>query len=362
MPDFGPNWKWKADLPEGGQSHVFLVVHSEAPDGPRYALKRLKNLKRLDRFNREIEACQKLDSPNIVRIIAHEVDPKGRPFIVTEYCPGGALADRTPPLGSLPNVLQTFRQICAGVVHAHANGVIHRDLKPDNIYLREDGTPVVGDFGLCFVDNGGQLTQTEEVMGSRFYCAPELRDGHLPSGVPERAADVYSLGKVLYWMLTGRVFDREDHRLERYKLEGENPSGVEYELVNQLLDRTIVADPIRRYLGAELLFAAVEGLTRVVLAKGRAITLSVPHRCLFCAQGDYTVVVNTLNEWEPGGVGRSHIITKGRAHDLFGLQSTESPAWLILACRACGNVQIFRPDLLSESERAIEKWTGRVFR
>jgi serine/threonine protein kinase len=361
MPDFGPNWSWEADLGEGGQSHVFCVVRSDAPDGPRYALKRLKNLKRQDRFNREIEACQKLDHPNIVRIIAHEVDPKGRPFIVTEYCPGGALADKTPPLGSVPSVLRTFRHICAGVAHAQANGVIHRDLKPDNIYLREDGTPVVGDFGLCFVDDGGQLTQTEEVMGSRFYCAPELRDGRLFSGTPERAADVYSLGKVLYWMLTGNVFDREDHRLERYKLEGEDPGGVEYELVNQLLDRAIVADPMRRYLGVELLLAAVDGLIRVVLAGGRAITLNVAHRCLFCAQGDYAVAVDTLADWYPGAPGNSFIVTKGRAHELFGLQPTGNPAWLILVCNACGNVQTFRPDLVSETERAIHKWTGKVF-
>jgi serine/threonine protein kinase len=361
MPDFGPNWRWVSDLSEGGQSHVFLVARTDDPDGERYALKRLKNPKRLDRFNREIEACQRLEHPNVIRIIAHEADPNGRPFIVTEYCAGGALADRNPPLGPLPTVLQTFRQICAGVAYAHANGVVHRDLKPDNIYFREDGTPVVGDFGLCFVDDGGQLTNTEEVVGSRFYCAPELRDGRLSPGVPEKAADVYSLGKVLYWMLTGRVFDREDHRLERYRLEGEDPGGAEYELVNQLLDRTIVHDPMRRYLGVELLVAAVEGLIRVVLAGGRAITLSVPHRCLFCAQGDYMVAVNTLNEWDPGTPGRNDVVTKGRAHDLFGLQSTGSPAWLILVCRSCGHVQLFRPDLLSEAEGAIQKWTGKVF-
>jgi serine/threonine protein kinase len=359
MPDFGPNWKWVADLREGGQSHVFRVVRSDAPDGPHCALKRLKNLKRLDRFKREIEACQKLDHPNIIQIIAHDIDPKGCPFIVTEYCSGGALADRRPPLGSVAHVLQIFRQICAGVAHAHVNGVIHRDLKPDNIYFREDGTPVVGDFGLCFVDEEGQLTNTEEVVGSRFYCAPELRDGRPPRGVPEKVADVYSLGKVLYWMLTGKIFDREDHRLEQYKLENDDPAGPEYEPVNQLLDQAIVADSSRRYRDAESLTAAVDRLLSVVLARGRAITLAVPHRCLFCAQGDYVVEVDTLNESVPGASG--HIVTKGRAHDLFGLQSTGSPAWLILVCKACGNVQVFRPDLVSEAETAIHKWTGKVF-
>ncbi len=361
MPDFGSNWKWEADLPEGGQAHVFRVVRSDAPDGSRYALKRLKNLKRLDRFEREIEVCQKLDHPNIIRIIAHETDPKGRPFIVTEYCSGGALADRKPPIGSVSHVLQIFQQICSGMAYAHKNGVIHRDLKPDNIYFREDGTPVVGDFGLCFVDDEGQLTNTEEVVGSRFYCAPELRDGRPPRGIPEKAADVYSLGKVLYWMLAGKIFDREDHRLEQYKLENRDLAGPEYELVNQLLDKAIVKDPLRRYLGAETLAAAVNGLVGVVLAGGHAITLDVPHRCLFCAQGDYTVVVNTLNDWYPGAPPHNFDVTTGRAHELFGLQSKGNPAWLILVCRACGNVQIFRPDLVSETATSIHRWTGKVF-
>jgi serine/threonine protein kinase len=237
--------------------------------------------------------------------------------------------------------------------------VVHRDLKPDNIYFREDGASVVGDFGLCFVDDGEQLTHTEEVVGSRFYCAPELREGRLRPGIPAKAADTYSLGKVLYWMLAGRIFDREDHRLDEYQLGSHDPGAPEYELVNQLLDRAIVADPFRRYLGAELLVAAVDGLASVVRAGGHAITLSVPHRCLFCAQGDYTVIVNTLNDSVP--FAPSHIVTKDKAHDLFGLQSTGSPGWLILVCRACGHVQIFRPDLVPEPERAIHKWTGKVF-
>ena len=93
----------------GRPVHVFRVVRSDDPDGPRYALKRLKNLRRRDRFGREIVACQKLDHPNIVRIVAHEADSKGRPFIVIEYCPGGTLADRKPPLGSVLDVSHYFQ-------------------------------------------------------------------------------------------------------------------------------------------------------------------------------------------------------------------------------------------------------------
>ena len=88
------------------------------------------------------------------------------------------------PPGSLIDTVELFPQICAGVAHAHEKGVIHRDIKPENILLRNDGTPVVGDFGICYVDadEGGRLTDTMEVAGSRWYCAPELQDGRDASG------------------------------------------------------------------------------------------------------------------------------------------------------------------------------------
>ena len=201
------------------------------------------------------------------------------------------------PLTTTPvlKVLEVFRQICAGAAYAQSNGFFHRDIKPDNIYFRVDGTAVLGDFGICFADDddGKRLTLTEEVAGSRFYCAPELRDGRLKSGIPVEAADVYSLGKVLYWMLSGgTIFDREEHRQEEYKLGKHDPGNPAYELVNQLLDSTIVQDWTKRVLGAEQLLARVEGLIQVVRAGGHAITLAVPHRCMFCAQGEYKVVLD----------------------------------------------------------------------
>src|SRR2546427_1819198 len=151
MPDFAPDWDWIKDLSEGGQAHTFLVKKKGRADEHRYVLKRLKNLKRSDRFEREISVCQKLSHPNVLRIIAHGTDPKGRPFLVTEYCAGGALSDRTMPIGStLLETLGIFRQICRGVAYAQEQGVVHRDIKPENIFFHDEATPVVGDFGICF--------------------------------------------------------------------------------------------------------------------------------------------------------------------------------------------------------------------
>src|SRR5271165_2915337 len=98
----------------------------------------------------------RLENPNVLRIIDHGADPKGRPYLVTEYCPGGSLADNPLPIGTpVLKVLVVFRQISAAVAYAHGQGIVHRDIKPENIFLRQDGTPVLGDFGICFLDDDG---------------------------------------------------------------------------------------------------------------------------------------------------------------------------------------------------------------
>ncbi len=357
MPDFGPNWKWARDLREGGQAHTFVVKRVADSDGREYVLKRLKNLKRVQRFEREIEACIGLDHPNVLRLIDYDNDPDGKPFLVTEYCEGGSLADKSRPFGTVLEILEIFRQICAGAAYAQERDIVHRDIKPDNIFFHKDGTAVLGDFGICFIDDDGtRVTATEEVAGSRWYCAPELRDGRLDSNVPAKAADVYSLGKVLYWMLSGQVFDRENHRDDRFRLGQHDPDAPEYELVNQLLDAAIVADPFQRVLGAEQLLGRVDGLISVVRAGGHPITLKIPHRCLFCAQGQYEV---TVDGTKPGVQGNQTLQQIGvqRARQLFGFSAIDAANWIIFVCQACGNVQVFRPDL---TPGALKKWQGKI--
>ena len=143
-------------------------------------------------------------------------------------------------------------------------------MKPANIFWRTDGTLAIGDFGLCLFDEAdGRVTATEEVAGSRWYCAPELGDGRLDAIRP--SCDVYSLGKLLYWMITGRIFDREKHRDDSWQI-GRNDLPIPiYELLNQLLDRMITPDPWQRYQSAILVAEAVRGLMRIASAGGHAL-------------------------------------------------------------------------------------------
>ena len=153
MGDFPPHWACQRGLPEGGQGHTFVVRRSDGSDPTDYVLKRLKNPERLDYFEREIRACETLDHPNVLKLLEHGQTPKGRPYLITEYCAGESLEKHRPEFGTaIGEGLRFFKEIVAGVAHAHSHEppIYHLDLKPDNIFLKE-GKPVVGDFGICFI-------------------------------------------------------------------------------------------------------------------------------------------------------------------------------------------------------------------
>lgn len=331
MADYG-KWHSPISLSEGGQAHTFLV-HTDSEPGIKYVLKRLKNIGRLPRFQAEVEACMILDHLNIIRIVDHSFDAK-RPYMVTEYCSKGPLADIDLAQFSLVDKLRLFWQICEGVAHAHEKGITHRDIKPENIFLRGDGTPVVGDFGICFIeDNGERFTLTEEAAGPRLYIAPELEDGRVDAVRP--CSDVYSLGKVLYWLLTGKVFAREKHHEAQYDLAIISPSSESF-LINEFLDNMIVASPGARYQTAGQVLPYLRQLIHRIRTRAHAINLNAPQPCDFCGIGEYKRVVDYQNE------------VSGSPTDVrnFGFSAVSGCQWLIFVCNHCGNTQIFRPDYL----------------
>jgi len=174
---FGDRWEIMKSLPEGGQAHTFIVVDTKGNKEIQYALKRLKNINRIERFKKEIEAIRNIQHENVLRLIDFDLEAE-KPYLVTEYCSGKSLSQAEAFWEDSPiEALKLFKQICLGVQISHFNNepIIHRDLKPDNIFLRtKQGPAVVGDFGLCYFENGSRITLTEEGVGSRFFMAPEL--------------------------------------------------------------------------------------------------------------------------------------------------------------------------------------------
>ncbi len=162
--------------------------------------------KALIRFLAEAEAVASIRHPNVVEVYQYG-DHAGKPYMVLEYCPGGDLttlskADQTRDAAWFRRVAELMANVAAGVNAAHTQGIVHRDLKPHNVFLKADGTPKVADFGLAKRGLGIDLTQTQDVLGTPAYMAPEQASGRTKFVGPE--ADVWALGVMLYELLSGQ--------------------------------------------------------------------------------------------------------------------------------------------------------------
>ena len=171
------------------------------------ALKRLaENLARDEdlrrRFIREARLAARLAHPNVVRVF-DVGDDDGRPFIAMEYVDGETLAELIARRGPLPapEAAALGIQICAGLAAAHAAGLVHRDVKPQNLLLGSDGVLKLGDFGIAVGHEGTRLTLAGTVLGTAGYLAPEQARGEQVTA----AADVYAVGAVLFELLDGRA-------------------------------------------------------------------------------------------------------------------------------------------------------------
>jgi eukaryotic-like serine/threonine-protein kinase len=193
-------YRVERELGRGGMATVYLARDEELerPVAVKVLLEHLAGDEEFHaRFVREARLAGRLSHPNVVRVYdAGETD--GRPFIVMEYVPGMSLA-QAGRLAPGP-VVELGVQACAGLQHAHDAGLVHRDVKPANLLIRDDGTLKIADFGIARAAESTRHTQAGTLLGTAAYLAPEQIAG--ADATP--ASDVYSLGAVLYELLTGR--------------------------------------------------------------------------------------------------------------------------------------------------------------
>jgi len=200
----GGRYRIERVLGTGAMAKVLLAHDAEL--GREVAVKLLDEALAADpnfraRFAREARVAAGLSHPNIVTVF-DVGEAEGRPFIVMELVPGHTLEERLQREGALSanDVLGIARQVCAGLEQAHANGLVHRDLKPGNLIERDDGTVKIADFGIARAVEGTELTEAGTVVGTAAYLAPEQAE----AGTVTPATDLFALGVVLYELLTGR--------------------------------------------------------------------------------------------------------------------------------------------------------------
>lgn len=254
----GGRYRIVAPIGEGGMANVYKVQD--------IILDRIVALKimRLDmrddpivqkRFENEIRASTELVHPNITQVYDYG-DEDGNQYLVTEYISGPDLKhyekDNFPlPLTKVVNILT---QVLSGIQEAHNHDIIHRDLKPQNILMTDDGTAKITDFGIARAQSSYGMTQTNTAIGSVHYMAPEQVRGEVAT--PQ--SDLYSLGIMLYELLTGKVpYDGETsvavavkHTTEPMPLVRDSDPRIPQALENVILKAT-AKNPSERYLSAD---------------------------------------------------------------------------------------------------------------
>lgn len=199
-------YQLQSRLGEGAQKRVFLARDKELDRDVVIGVLNRRQIESdsLSRLRREAKAMARLDEhPNVVSV--YDIgEEEGNPFIVTQYVRGGSVADvlsacRPEPL-PLPEAIRIAAQTCRALNHAHAHGILHRDVKPTNVWLMRDGTVKLGDFGLALSLDRTDLTGEDMRVGTAAYIAPEQALGAAVG--PQ--SDLYSLGVMLYEMVAGR--------------------------------------------------------------------------------------------------------------------------------------------------------------
>lgn len=203
------------------------------------------------RFRREAQAATSLAHPNVVSIYDVGEDDNTY-FIVMEYVEGKTLKELIKEKGplSVEEALDYMEQMLGAIAHAHANHIIHRDIKPHNILIRHDGVVKVTDFGIARAISSATITHTNSIVGSVHYLSPEqARGGHVTY-----KSDIYSLGIVLYEMVTGALPFNGDTAVSIAikHLQSEIPSAKKLnpslpQSVENIIRKATCKDPLKRY-------------------------------------------------------------------------------------------------------------------
>jgi TolB-like protein/Tfp pilus assembly protein PilF/predicted Ser/Thr protein kinase len=275
------HYKIERKIGQGGMGEVFLATDTKL--NRQVALKFVpeslsSDLEARERLLREARAASQLIHPNIVTI--HSIEKEGeRAFIVMEYVPGKTLDEYFKGREhSTDEILSIASQLAEALQKAHDTGVVHRDLKPGNVLMDEDGRPRILDFGLAKIEGAAKLTQTGSTVGTMAYISPEQAQG---KEVDPRS-DIFSFGVLLYEMFAGRTpFTGEHEAALIYSIVNEEPeplarykSGVSDD-IQRLINKCLSKNPAERYQSASDLLADLKRERRLSQS-GPSIAAAAP--------------------------------------------------------------------------------------
>lgn len=293
------DWKVLDLIETGGMSSVYMVERNDKDFSMKAAAKLIHfggyNPRILSRFKREVEFLTLLDHPNITRIIDWGVADQGIPWYIMEYVEGKPITCYCKENElNLEARLELFKKVCDAVQHAHRNLVIHRDLKPTNIFVDKNGEVKLLDFGIAKAispdisdSKEHMLTRENQALMTPVYASPE----QLGSEPVSTASDVYSLGVILYELVTGQrpyKFDKinpvkmlthmNEQPVQRpsivFKKTEKRPPGIRKTKLSSELDDILMTalriEPERRYASAEQFSRDIHNLLNNIPVMARA--------------------------------------------------------------------------------------------
>lgn len=323
---------------EGGMANVYLgydtilerdvavkVLRGDLSDDEKF----------IRRFKREAQSASLLSHPNIVQIYDVGEDD-GNFYIVMEYVNGSTLKQLIKKRGhlSIPEVIDITGQLTDGLAHAHDSYIIHRDIKPQNIMILDDGMVKITDFGIAMALNTSELTQTNSVMGSVHYLPPEQAAG---KGSTIKS-DIYSIGILMYEMLAGTMPFRGETAVEialkhikepMPSVRKVNPK-VPQSLENVILKAT-AKNPKNRYNNVRELYDDLKTTMSPERADEKRIVFKYPENDI-----EDTKVMNTLkdelNKNDSKEEKEDKIVVKPVKNDEYTKKMSKTTKFLIGAC------------------------------
>jgi len=265
---FAERYQIIEELGRGGMGNVYKVLDKEL--GEKVALKLLKpeiaaDHRIIERFRNEIKFARKITHKNVCRMF--DLSKAERtPYITMEYVSGEDLKSTLRRVGPLSEGKAVYiaKQVCEGLIEAHKLGVVHRDLKPQNIMIDKKGHPRIMDFGIARSMKGGGITTSGMMIGTPEYMSPEQVEG---KEVDQRA-DIYAMGVILYEMVTGTTPFKGDTALsvaiKHTREKPRNPREINDRIsveISRLILKCLEKDRFKRYQSVQELLDVLNGIS-----------------------------------------------------------------------------------------------------